>query len=94
MRRRAAALTALAAATPLDAIQGTLWRQRVGSAETRQLTDGPGYDAQPDWYRMDRLEAATRANGDWNSEGEREDALQLMRRARAEFERRLGAGSP
>lgn len=31
------------------AMQGTLWRQRVGTTEARQLTDGPGYDAQPDW---------------------------------------------
>jgi Tol biopolymer transport system component len=31
------------------AMQGTLWRQRVGSDTARQLTDGPGYDAQPDW---------------------------------------------
>jgi Tol biopolymer transport system component len=31
------------------AMQGSLWRQRVGSVEARQLTDGPGYDAQPDW---------------------------------------------
>jgi hypothetical protein len=30
-------------------MQGTLWRQRLGSTETRQLTDGPGYDYQPDW---------------------------------------------
>jgi dipeptidyl aminopeptidase/acylaminoacyl peptidase len=30
-------------------MQGTLWRQRVGSTEARQLTDGPGYDYQPDW---------------------------------------------
>ncbi len=30
-------------------MQGTLWRQRVGGTETRQLTDGPGYDYQPDW---------------------------------------------
>ena len=30
-------------------MQGTLWRQRVGSREARQLTDGPGYDYQPDW---------------------------------------------
>jgi dipeptidyl aminopeptidase/acylaminoacyl peptidase len=28
---------------------GSLWRQRVGSAEARQLTNGPGYDYQPDW---------------------------------------------
>ena len=31
------------------AMQGSLWRQAVGSDEARQLTDGPGYDAQPDW---------------------------------------------
>jgi TolB protein len=30
-------------------MQGTLWRQRVGSTQARQLTDGPGYDYQPDW---------------------------------------------
>jgi len=30
-------------------MQGSLWRQRVGSSEARQLTDGPGYDYQPDW---------------------------------------------
>ena len=28
---------------------GTLWRQRLGSHEAVQLTDGPGYDYQPDW---------------------------------------------
>jgi dipeptidyl aminopeptidase/acylaminoacyl peptidase len=31
------------------AMQGSLWRQRVGSDSARQLTDGPGYDAEPDW---------------------------------------------
>jgi TolB protein len=31
-------------------MQGTLWRQRIGSTEARQLTGGaPGYDYQPDW---------------------------------------------
>ena len=30
-------------------MQGSLWRQSVGSNEARQLTDGPGYDYQPDW---------------------------------------------
>lgn len=30
-------------------MQGTLWRQRVGSDEATQITDGPGYDHQPDW---------------------------------------------
>ena len=30
-------------------MQGSLWRQRLGGTEARQLTDGPGYDYQPDW---------------------------------------------
>src|SRR5262245_29143549 len=49
------------------AMQGTLWRQRIGSREAVQLTDGPGYDSEPDWspdgkrilytsYRNDALE--------------------------------------
>jgi TolB protein len=28
---------------------GSLWRQRLDSTVARQLTDGPGYDFQPDW---------------------------------------------
>ena len=28
---------------------GSLWRQTLGSKETVQLTDGAGYDYQPDW---------------------------------------------
>ena len=28
---------------------GSLWRQRLDSKEAMQLTDGPGYDYQPDW---------------------------------------------
>jgi len=30
-------------------MRGSLWRQRVGSSEARQLTDGPDYAYQPDW---------------------------------------------
>ncbi len=30
-------------------MQGSLWRQRLDEVEARQLTDGPGYDYQPDW---------------------------------------------
>ncbi len=30
-------------------MQGTLWGQRVGDSVAFQLTDGPGYDFQPDW---------------------------------------------
>lgn len=48
-------------------MQGTLWRQRIGTTTAVQLTDGPGYDYQPDWspdghyvvyasYRNDALE--------------------------------------
>ncbi len=28
---------------------GSLWRQNIDSGSARQLTDGPGYDYQPDW---------------------------------------------
>jgi TolB protein len=28
---------------------GSLWRQKIDSTSTVQLTDGPGYDYQPDW---------------------------------------------
>ncbi len=28
---------------------GSLWRQKLDSREAVQLTDGPGYDYQPDW---------------------------------------------
>jgi Tol biopolymer transport system component len=31
------------------AMGGSLWRTVLGSGEARQLTDGPGYDSQPDW---------------------------------------------
>lgn len=30
-------------------MQGSLWRQAVDGDTARQLTDGPGYDYQPDW---------------------------------------------
>lgn len=48
-------------------MQGSLWRQTLGATAARQITDGPGYDFQPDWspdgrfvayasYRDDALE--------------------------------------
>jgi hypothetical protein len=48
-------------------MQGSLWRQRLGTDHARQLTSGPGYDYQPDWssdgrrvayvsYRADAME--------------------------------------
>jgi TolB protein len=30
-------------------MQGSLWRLRLGATEAPQLTDGPGYDYEPDW---------------------------------------------
>jgi Tol biopolymer transport system component len=30
-------------------MQGTLWRHPLGTDSAEQLTDGPGYDYQPDW---------------------------------------------
>ena len=30
-------------------MQGSLWRQRIGSREASQVTSGDGYDYQPDW---------------------------------------------
>ena len=30
-------------------MQGSLWRQAIGSTVATQLTSGPGYDHQPDW---------------------------------------------
>src|SRR2546425_3399606 len=30
-------------------MQGTLWRQRIGSDTAMQITAGPAYDYQPDW---------------------------------------------
>src|SRR5437899_2511412 len=30
-------------------MQGSLWRQRLGTTVAQQITSGPGYDYQPDW---------------------------------------------
>jgi hypothetical protein len=44
---------------------GSLWRQRVGSDTARQVTDGPGYDYQPDWSSDGRFVVfATRTTDD------------------------------
>jgi TolB protein len=45
-------------------MQGSLWRQRVGSDEARQVTDGPGYDHQPDWSPDGRRVAYVSYHGD------------------------------
>src|SRR5206468_7094767 len=41
-------------------MQGTLWRQRIGSPTATQLTSGPGYDYQPDWSPDGRSVVFTR----------------------------------
>jgi TolB protein len=35
--------------TVVYSMQGSLWRQSIDSTSAAQLTDGPGYDFQPDW---------------------------------------------
>jgi TolB protein len=37
------------------AMQGSLWRQRLGTTEAQELTSGPSYDYQPDWSPDGRL---------------------------------------
>ncbi|TFH67098.1 MAG: hypothetical protein E4G90_00115, partial [Gemmatimonadales bacterium] len=41
-------------------MQGSLWRQRMGTTEAIQLTAGPGYDHQPDWSPDGRWVVFTR----------------------------------
>src|SRR6266550_316161 len=41
-------------------MQGSLWRQRIGSGVAQQLTAGEGYDYQPDWSPDGRLVVFTR----------------------------------
>ena len=45
-------------------MQGTLWRQRVGSTEATQITDTPGgYDYEPDWSPDGRQVVFVRYDG-------------------------------
>jgi TolB protein len=37
--------------TVVYSMAGSLWRQRIGAGQAEQLTDGPGYDYQPDCSR-------------------------------------------
>ncbi|HUO19036.1 MAG TPA: CehA/McbA family metallohydrolase [Steroidobacteraceae bacterium] len=43
---------------------GSLWRQRLDSGEAVQLTDGPGYDYQPDWSPDGRSIVYVAAHGE------------------------------
>ena len=45
-------------------MQGSLWRQRLGTTEARQLTSGPRYDYQPDWSPDGRYIAFASYDGD------------------------------
>jgi hypothetical protein len=45
-------------------MQGSLWRQRLGTDQARQLTSGPGYDYQPDWSPDGREVAYVSYRGD------------------------------
>ena len=60
----------------------------VGGAPIRSAADAEYFMK---W--IDRLEAGVRANRDFNTEAEREHVLQLLREARAEFERRGASAS-
>jgi len=45
-------------------MQGSLWRQKLGSGEARQITSGPGYAYQPDWSPDGRYVAFARYHDD------------------------------
>lgn len=45
-------------------MQGSLWRQALNSTTAIQLTDGPGYDHQPDWSGDGRKIVFTRYHND------------------------------
>lgn len=45
-------------------MQGSLWRQELGSKTAVQLTAGPGYDYQPDWSADGRRIVFVRYNND------------------------------
>ena len=45
-------------------MQGTLWRQRLGTTEARELTSGPRYDYQPDWSPDGRFVVYSAYDGD------------------------------
>src|SRR6476620_8294826 len=45
-------------------MEGSLWRQRLGASEARQLSAGPRYDYQPDWSPDGRFVAYASYDGD------------------------------
>jgi TolB protein len=44
-------------------MQGSLWRQRIGTTDAVQLTSGPSYDYQPDWSPDGRFVAYVSYDG-------------------------------
>jgi WD40 repeat protein len=55
--------------TLVFSMQGSLWKQDIDSRQAEQLTNGPGYDYQPDWAPDGNRIAFVRYN---------DDALELM----------------
>jgi hypothetical protein len=45
-------------------MQGSLWRQRIGTTDAVQLTSGPTYDYQPDWSPDGRFVAYVSYDGE------------------------------
>lgn len=50
--------------TLVYSMQGSLWKQQMDSEMAEQLTDGPGYDYQPDWSSDGKWIVFTRYNND------------------------------
>src|SRR6202795_5049480 len=45
---------------------GSLWKQRLDSTTAEEVTDGPGYDYQPDWSRRGDIIVFVRYRHDAN----------------------------
>src|SRR5215831_3165836 len=50
--------------TLVYSMQGSLWKQSIDGRSAEQLTDGPGYDYQPDWSSDGRHIAFVRYQDD------------------------------
>src|SRR3982750_1106766 len=50
--------------TLVFSMQGSLWKQDIDSKQAEQLTNGPGYDYQPDWSPDGTRIAFVRYNDD------------------------------
>jgi TolB protein len=72
---------------------GSLWRQALGSEDAEQLTDGPGYDYQPDCSRDGRWVVYSKYNRDaielWLLNLENQQTRQLTRNGAVNVEPRF-----